>query len=61
MRIQVRQSPDEEFERFAQGAFDSQIGRLIPYAVEGQSRGLAELIAAEVAPDGTYALLTLEF
>jgi hypothetical protein len=48
-------------ERFAHGAFDSQVGRTVPFRVEGSSDAAeATVIAAEISDDGTAVTLTLD-
>lgn len=48
-------------ERFAPDAFDTQVGRTVPFRIEG-SPDVAEatLLAAEVSDDGTSVTLTLD-
>lgn len=48
-------------ERFAHGAFDSQVGRTVPLRIEGSSDAAeATVLAAEVSDDGTAVTLTLD-
>jgi len=47
-------------ERFAHNAFDSQVGRTIPFRIEGTDAGQATVVGAEVSDDGTSVKLTLD-
>jgi hypothetical protein len=47
-------------ERFAPGCFDSSVGKHIPFRIDGQPVATCELLAADVADDGTAVRLTLE-
>ena len=50
----------EEGERFAPGAFDSQIGKVIPFTMTEGVRVHARVVSAEVSPDGQQVRMTLE-
>jgi|HubBroStandDraft_2_1064218.scaffolds.fasta_scaffold525338_2 hypothetical protein len=45
---------------FGPRAFDSQIGCMMPFTWEGREVTTGTLTAAEVAADGSYALLTFD-
>ena len=67
MRIQIRElAPEAETPRgtfpgkFGPDAFARQIGKEVPLKLEGAQYGMATLTAAEVAADGSSALLTLD-
>ena len=48
-------------ERFAHDAFDSQVGRTVPFRVEGSPDAAeATVLAAEVSDDGRAVTLTLD-
>jgi hypothetical protein len=48
-------------EQFAHDAFDSQVGRSVPFRVEGAADAAeATVVAAEVSDDGTRVTLTLD-
>jgi hypothetical protein len=62
MRITMRR-PAGPHTVFGPAAFDSQIGREIPVRVGEQSADEAQtgtIVAAKVAPDGTWVDLTVE-
>ena len=51
--------------KFASGAFDRQVGKVIPFKFEDRQVGHARIIAAEVADDGysvefTYEIVDLD-
>lgn len=50
-------SPDE---MFAPGAFDRSVGKVTAVTAEGRTIGHDRLISAEVAEDGSGAMLTFE-
>ena len=52
--------PASEFERFASGAFNRLIGKDVPVTLPNGRHVMGKLIAAEVAPDGASAELTVE-
>ncbi len=49
-----------EHERFAAGAFDSQVGKSVPFKLGETQVADATVVAAEVAEDGTEAVLTVD-
>lgn len=58
MKVTFRMCADDG-DRFAPGAFDGQIGKVIPILADGGA-SQALLIAAKVADDGTSAELTVD-
>jgi hypothetical protein len=56
--VTVRQ-PAPMFSRWRPGAFADRIGHDIEFAAPGKS-GAARLLAAKVAADGSYVILTVE-
>lgn len=58
-RIQLRQ-PAPAGSGYAPNAFDSQIGKEVPFNIDGNRRGLCAIVAAEVTEDGSAALLTVD-
>jgi hypothetical protein len=58
--VQIRQVADEG-SRYAEGAFDGQIGERMAITLAGVEVGVtAELVAAVVQPGGAEALLTFD-
>jgi hypothetical protein len=49
-----------EHERFAAHSWDGQIGKTVPFKVEGRHIADATVIAADVAEDGTEVALTID-
>jgi phage head maturation protease len=45
-------------ERFAPGAFDSEIGKVVPLSAEGRVLGECEILSADVAEDGSGVMFT---
>jgi hypothetical protein len=52
--------PEIPGERFAHDAFDSQVGRTVPFRIEGADATEATVVGAKVSDDGTSVTLTLE-
>lgn len=46
--------------RFAPDAFDSQIGKEVPFKIGDQEAGVCSLLGYSVAEDGSFATLTFE-
>jgi hypothetical protein len=47
-------------QQFAPGAFDRQVGKIVPLKVAGRARGHVRVVAAEVAGDGSGVTFTYE-
>jgi hypothetical protein len=54
-------TPKGDFpERYAPGAFDSNIGKLAPLTIEGEQLGWVRILAADVIDDGQAVRITFE-